>query len=103
MIRLCDEEDFDEIWTIINDGASAYRGIIPADRWSEPYMTREKLRHEIQDGVVFWGVDEDGSLQAVSFFAISKHSRNGRCLSAHGLTRLGRLASMRNMAFDSLQ
>ena len=28
-------------------------------------MTHEKLRHEIQDGVVFWGADEDGSLQAV--------------------------------------
>lgn len=65
MIRLCNAEDFDEIWTIINDGASAYRGIIPADRWSEPYMTHEKLRHEIQNGVVFWGADEDGSLQAV--------------------------------------
>lgn len=65
MIRPCYEEDFDEIWTIINDGASAYRGVIPADRWSEPYMTREKLRHEIQDGVVFWGADEQGSLQAV--------------------------------------
>lgn len=65
MIRPCSEEDFDEIWDIINDGASAYRGIIPADRWSEPYMTHEKLRHEIQDGVVFWGVDEGGALQAV--------------------------------------
>ena len=39
--------------------------VIPADRWSEPYMTREKLRHEMQDGVVFWGVDEGGLLQAV--------------------------------------
>ena len=28
-------------------------------------MTREKLRREIQDDVVFWGADEDGSLQAV--------------------------------------
>ncbi len=65
MIRPCNEEDFDEIWTIINDGASAYRGVIPADRWCEPYMTREKLRHEIQDGIVFWGADEYGSLQAV--------------------------------------
>ncbi len=65
MIRPCNDEDFDEIWTIINDGASAYRGIIPADRWSEPYMTLEKLHHEIQDGVVFWGVDEDDSLRAV--------------------------------------
>jgi GNAT superfamily N-acetyltransferase len=65
MIRPCNQEDLDEIWTIINDGASAYRGIIPADRWSEPYMTQEKLHHEMHDGVVFWGADEDGSLQAV--------------------------------------
>jgi GNAT superfamily N-acetyltransferase len=65
MIRPCNEGDFDDIWTIINDGASAYRGIIPADRLSEPYMTREKLRHEIEDGVVFWGEEEGGALQAV--------------------------------------
>ena len=65
MIRLCKEEDFEDIWTIVNDGAAAYRGIIPADRWSEPYMTKEKLRHEIEDGVVFLGADEDGALQAV--------------------------------------
>jgi GNAT superfamily N-acetyltransferase len=65
MIRPCNQEDFDEIWSIINDGASAYRGIIPADRWSEPYMTQEKLRHEMHDGVLFWGAEEDGSLQAV--------------------------------------
>lgn len=64
-IRPCTEEQFHEIWTIINDGASAYRGIIPADRWSEPYMTEEKLRHEIEDGVIFWGLHEDGALQAV--------------------------------------
>ena len=65
MIRPCGEDDFDEIWTIVNDGASAYRGIIPADRWNEPYMTREKLRQEIHDGVDFWGADEDGALAAV--------------------------------------
>jgi GNAT superfamily N-acetyltransferase len=65
MIRPCDENDFDEVWTIINDGASAYRGIIPSDRWSEPYMTHETLRHEMQDGVVFWGGGDDSSLQAV--------------------------------------
>jgi GNAT superfamily N-acetyltransferase len=65
MIRPCNEEDFDSIWTVINDGASAYRGVIPADRWSDPYMTREKLRHEMEDGVTFWGVEKDGSLEAV--------------------------------------
>jgi GNAT superfamily N-acetyltransferase len=65
MIRLCAQDDFDEIWTVINDGASAYRGIIPADRWSDPYMTREKLRHEIEAGVTFWGFEQEGALQGV--------------------------------------
>jgi GNAT superfamily N-acetyltransferase len=65
MIRLCDERDFEPIWTIINDGAQAYRGIIPADRWADPYMCREKLRREIDDGVVFWGYEESGALAGV--------------------------------------
>jgi N-acetylglutamate synthase-like GNAT family acetyltransferase len=65
MIRRCDERDFELIWTIINDGAQAYRGIIPADRWTEPYMSREKLQHEIDDGVVFSGFEEAGSVAGV--------------------------------------
>jgi GNAT superfamily N-acetyltransferase len=65
MIRRCDPRDFESIWVIINDGAQAYKGIIPADRWTEPYMSREKLQHEIDDGVVFWGYEDSGSLVAV--------------------------------------
>ncbi len=65
MIRRCDMRDFALIWAIINDGAQAYRGTIPADRWTEPYMPREKLQHEIDDGVVFWGYEEDGALMGV--------------------------------------
>ena len=65
MIRGCDERDFERIWSIINDGAQAYKGIIPADRWSEPYMSKEKLRHEIEDGIVFWGYEEEGVLLGV--------------------------------------
>jgi N-acetylglutamate synthase-like GNAT family acetyltransferase len=65
MIRRCDDRDFESIWTIINDGARAYKGIIPADRWTEPYMSRDKLRHEIDDGVVFWGYEESGKLAGV--------------------------------------
>jgi GNAT superfamily N-acetyltransferase len=61
----CGEDDFEDIWSIINDGAQAYRGIIPADRWADPYMSREKLRHEIDDGVVFWGYEESGALAGV--------------------------------------
>jgi GNAT superfamily N-acetyltransferase len=65
MIRRCEENDFDMIWAIINDGAGAYKGIIPADRWREPYMAREELRHEIDDGVMFWGFEEAGTLVGV--------------------------------------
>jgi N-acetylglutamate synthase-like GNAT family acetyltransferase len=52
-------------WAIINDGAQAYRGIIPEDRWTEPYMSREKLQDEIDDGVVFWGYEDTGNLLGV--------------------------------------
>jgi GNAT superfamily N-acetyltransferase len=65
MIRRCDDRDFDLIWEIINDGARAYKGVIPEDRWTEPYMSRDKLRHEIDDGVEFWGYEENGALEGV--------------------------------------
>jgi GNAT superfamily N-acetyltransferase len=65
MIRRCDERDFELIWSIINEAAQAYKGVIPADRWTEPYMSRDELRHEIDEGVEFWGYEEDGSLTGV--------------------------------------
>ena len=68
MIRQCDDRDFDLICTIINDGARAYKGIIPADRWTDPYMSRNELRHEIDSGVAFWGYEENGKLAGVMGF-----------------------------------
>jgi GNAT superfamily N-acetyltransferase len=65
LIRRCDDRDFETIWTIINNGAEAYNGIIPADRWTEPYMSREELRRQIDEGVVFWGYEESGTLAGV--------------------------------------
>lgn len=65
MIRRCTERDFEVIWQIINDGAQAYKGVIPQDRWKEPYMSQEELRHEIRDGVEFWGCEEGGELIGV--------------------------------------
>ena len=65
MIRQCSPSDFDVIWNIINDAAQAYKGIIPADRWHEPYMPREDLRRELQDGVEFWGFDSQDGLIGV--------------------------------------
>ena len=65
MIRQCDAQDFAEIWTIINDGARAYKGVIPPDRWSEPYLSREHLQHEIDEGILFWGYEENAMLLGV--------------------------------------
>ena len=65
MIRRCDEQDFDEIYEIVDDAATAYRGVIPADCWTEPYMPREELRDEIAAGIEFWGYEEDGALTGV--------------------------------------
>jgi GNAT superfamily N-acetyltransferase len=65
MIRRCEDGDFEAVYSIINDAAEAYRGIIPADRWREPYMSREALRHEMSEGVVFWGYTEDDELIGV--------------------------------------
>ena len=65
MIRRCDDQDFEQIWSIINDGARAYKGIIPDDCWTEPYMSRKQLQHEIDEGVVFWGYEDSGTLAGV--------------------------------------
>ncbi len=65
MIRRCEEGDSEAIYEIVNDAAQAYRGVIPADRWHEPYMPREELRREIEAGVVFWGYEAEGELVGV--------------------------------------
>ncbi len=65
MIRRCVESEFEVILAIINDAARAYEGVIPADRWRDPYMSEEELRREIDNGVVFWGYEEAGALVAV--------------------------------------
>jgi N-acetylglutamate synthase-like GNAT family acetyltransferase len=65
MIRRCGDDELEAIWTVINDGARTYKGVIPADQWTEPYMSREEMRDEISDGVVFWGFEEGGALVGV--------------------------------------
>jgi N-acetylglutamate synthase-like GNAT family acetyltransferase len=65
MIRQCNSLDFEAIYTIINDAAQAYKGVIPADCWREPYMSEDELQHELEAGVVFWGYEEDGELAGV--------------------------------------
>src|ERR1700726_848274 len=104
MIRRCDDRDSELIWTIINDGAQAYKGVIPGDQWTEPYMSREELQHEISDGVVFWGFEDSGELvgvmgiQQVQDVTLIRHayvrsSSQKRGIGAHLLAHLRELAN----------
>jgi N-acetylglutamate synthase-like GNAT family acetyltransferase len=65
MIRQSVDADFAAMLEIINDAAVAYRGVIPADRWHEPYMSATDLEKEIADGVVFWVAENESGLAAV--------------------------------------
>ena len=65
MIRQCEPDEFEKIYEVINDAAARYKGVIPSDRWKEPYMSREELQQEIDDGVVFWGYYDGDQLLGV--------------------------------------
>src|ERR1700686_1412136 len=103
MIRRCDDRDFESIRAIINDGAQAYKGIIPADRWTEPYMSEAKLQDEVDAGVVFWGYEQAGTLigvmglQRVQDVTLIRHayvrtSSQKRGVGAHLLSHLREMA-----------
>ncbi len=64
-IRPCEAGERAVILAIVNAAATAYRGVIPADRWREPYMSSPELDEEIAAGVAFWGYVDDGALVGV--------------------------------------
>ena len=64
-IRPCRAADNEAIFAIVNAAAEAYRDVIPADRWHEPYMPMSELEDEIAAGVEFWGYEDDGELVGV--------------------------------------
>jgi GNAT superfamily N-acetyltransferase len=64
-IRACRDDERAAVLAIVNAAAEAYRGVIPADRWREPYMPAQELDEEIAAGVVFWGCEADGELVGV--------------------------------------
>jgi len=65
MIYRLSPSEFDSMLNVVNDAAQAYKGVIPEDRWKEPYMPTEELRKEIESGVEFYGWKEDNVLVAV--------------------------------------
>src|ERR1700716_3906457 len=64
-IRINDEADLPQIFGVVNDAALAYRGVIPIDRWHEPYMAKDELEREMARGIVFWVAEEEGRLLGV--------------------------------------
>jgi GNAT superfamily N-acetyltransferase len=80
MISRLQPADFNAILHVVNDAAEAYRGVIPEDRWKEPYMPAEELREEIESGVEFYGCKKDGVLvgvmgiQAVNSVTLIRHA-----------------------------
>jgi GNAT superfamily N-acetyltransferase len=64
-IRRCGDDERGAILAIVNAAAEAYRGVIPADRWHEPYMSAGELDSEIAAGVEFWGCEVDGALLGI--------------------------------------
>ena len=79
-IHRCGDADRTAILAIVNAAAEAYRGVIPPDRWHEPYMAAAELDREIAAGVAFWGCDAGGELvgvmgiQAVRDVALIRHA-----------------------------
>ena len=66
MITKSDEKkDFNTIYTIVNDASIAYKGIIPEDRWKEPYMSKNELETQIKEGVQFWNYEENKEILGV--------------------------------------
>ena len=64
-IRACRPTDVPAIYEIINDAAQAYKGVIPADCWHEPYMPMGELDDQIRAGVRFSGYAEQDRLLGI--------------------------------------
>lgn len=64
-IRPCRKDERSVISEIINAAAQAYRGVIPADRWHDPYMSLPELDTEISAGVAFWAYENEGEVVGV--------------------------------------
>jgi GNAT superfamily N-acetyltransferase len=105
-IKPCGDDERAAILAIVNAAAEAYRGVIPADRWREPYMDMRELESEIADGVSFWGSYSDGALigvmgiQQLDDVDLIRHAyvlptNQGRGVGGELLLHLRRLSSKR--------
>ncbi len=65
IIRPCVDVDLPAMVDVVNAAATAYAGVIPKDRYHQPYMPRAEMVGEIEAGVRFWGLfDDEGGWRA---------------------------------------
>ena len=67
MIRQCQPQDIESIYTVINESARAYQGVIPPDCYHEPYMSIDELSREMGE-MSFFGWQDEGQLVGVMGF-----------------------------------
>lgn len=79
MIRKATAADFEAIYRVINDAAIAYKGVIPEDRWHDPYMPRTELQEQIEDRVEFSCYFENDNVLGV----MGIQDKNDVCLIRH--------------------
>jgi N-acetylglutamate synthase-like GNAT family acetyltransferase len=65
IVRQSEATDLLQILALINEAAQAYRGVVPHDRWHDPYMPADELSREIASGVVFWAAEDNGAVLGV--------------------------------------
>ena len=91
VIRRCRPDEHAAVLAIVNAAAAAYRGVIPADRWREPYMPLSELEAEVAAGVEFWGYEEGGELlgimgvQAVRDVSLIRHAYVAPAVQGRGI------------------
>lgn len=67
MIQECQASDIGRVYFIINEAAKAYEGIIPSDRYHQPYMPLHELEQEMRH-MTFFGWAVNGELIGVMGF-----------------------------------
>ena len=71
MIRQCQPQDINSIYLVINEAAKAYEGVIPTDRYHQPYMPLDELEREMKQ-MTFFGWEVNGELVGIMGFQTIK-------------------------------
>ena len=65
MITEYTKNDLPHILNVINDAALKYKGVIPDSCWKEPYMPKQELMSELDNGVRMFGYEKNNLLVGV--------------------------------------